>query len=221
MIITIDGTSGTGKTTVAKLLAKRLGFSYFDTGAMYRAATWLCQDKHINLHDATDVEKTLTSFDFHVFELSGQKRYFVGARDITEAIRTPEVTNSVSIIAAYPFVRALLHKIQKHYANKEENSVFEGRDMGSAVFPQAKVKIFLTAKPEVRALRRLKEWEVNCQDQEALKQMQRDLEKRDFLDSSRQASPLKCPENAFVFDTSDFTLEEVVEQLLGYIRSLA
>jgi cytidylate kinase len=218
MIITIDGPAGTGKTTVAKKVAERLHFSYFDTGAMYRAVTWEVLNKNIDLHDSSRLQNLLENFSFRIKEEEKSKRYFLRDEDVTEAIRSQEVTAKVSEVAALLPVRQALLKIQHEFATQGD-VVFEGRDIGSVVFPQAEVKIFLTAKPEVRAKRRLDEiLRKNPHQAKDLnpEKMLQDLMRRDELDSSREHAPLICPKDAHVIDTSDLSIEDVVHQILEY-----
>ena len=156
MIITIDGPAGTGKTTIAQKVAHALKIPYFDTGAMYRAVTYLFLHEKIPLSDDQTIEKLLADFTFEIRIKGGQIQYVASGMDVTEMIRSPAVTNLVSAVAALSTVRHALWKIQRRFA-KDNGGVFEGRDMGSVVFPKAKFKIFLTARPEVRAERRLAE----------------------------------------------------------------
>ena len=218
MIITIDGPSGTGKTTVAKLVADRLHFLYFDTGALYRAVTWLAIDRSIPASDIPSIKDMLQHFDLQMVDEEGKRKYLLADRDITEEIRSIAVTERVSAYSAMQEVRAFLLTIQREFALKQ-NVVFEGRDLGSVVFPQAEIKIFLTADPVVRARRRheelvRKETKATL-DQQAVLEAQR---KRDAYDSSREIAPLQCPNGAFVVDTTDLTIEQVVEKVVGYAK---
>jgi cytidylate kinase len=218
MIITIDGPAGTGKTTVAKRTAERLNYSYFDTGAMYRAVAWWLAEKKTDLTDLDTVDALLRDFPFKIIENENEKKYFIGDIDVTAIIRTPEVTAAVSTVAALKPVREALWRIQRSFAQKG-NAVFEGRDMGSAVFPHAEVKIFLTARPEVRAQRRLDEIVAkNPQEGDVLShdKMLAAIVKRDHLDSTRALAPLKCPEGALQIDTSDLSIEQIVQKILDY-----
>ena len=218
MIITIDGPAGTGKTTIAKKVAERLHFLYFDTGAMYRAVTWAMMKKNIAPSDAEKIKNLLENFAFTIKGENKQKKYYVDEMDVTEEIRSVEVTRAVSEVSALAPVRESLWSIQRNFA-KEGNAVFEGRDMGTVVFPDAEVKIFLTARPEVRAQRRMHEM-LQKNPQEAAKIDQdillEEMAKRDAYDSSRSLAPLKCPEDAFVIDTSDLTIDEIIESILKY-----
>lgn len=215
MIITIDGPAGTGKTTAAKLVAEKLGFRYFDTGAMYRAVTYCVLKKAISLSDKSKLKGFLDEFKFDIKDVSGEKRYFVAEEDVTEEIRKPEVTKKVSEVSALAEVREKLVFVQREFG-KESNSVFEGRDMGSVVFPKADVKFFLTARAAVRAERRyleLKAKHSNLNQPEVLKEI---LE-RDNMDSNRELSPLKQSEDALLIDTSDKAIEEVVNEMMSHI----
>ncbi len=222
MIVTIDGPSGTGKTTVAKEVAKRLSFVYFDTGAMYRALTWTLLQKKISLQDSKALEQCLLSFDFQITEKQGVKHYFVDQIDLTDKIRSREVTQAVSAVAALKVVRASLLKLQRRFA-EGQSVVFEGRDLGTVVFPEAKVKIFLTADPRVRAERRLQE--LLKKDPAAMQgltheQVLNDLIRRDTLDSTREVAPLLCPPDAFVVDTTPLSIEQVVDQIISHCGEL-
>lgn len=219
MIIAIDGPSGTGKTTIARKLAERLDFNYFDTGASYRAITVFFMDRKVNLDDLAEIEKHLKEFSFS-FEFRGkEKHYFVGPKDVTTTIRSQEVTQYVSKVSALKPVREIVWKMQREAA-KDKDAVFEGRDMGSVVFPKAEVKIFLTAAPEIRAERRLKEIE----GKEAFRgldheQMLEDIMRRDELDSTRELAPLKQAEDAHLIDTSHLSIDEVVEKILKFVKT--
>ncbi|MES2344326.1 MAG: (d)CMP kinase [Chlamydiota bacterium] len=212
MIITIDGPAGTGKTTVAKRVAECLHFSYFDTGAMYRIVTWLILQDNVDITDRVAVQKVIDDF---LLKFTIEKgRYFIGAKDVTQEIRKQEVTAFVSPVSALTPVRESLWKLQRHFAQSGD-AVFEGRDMGSVVFPGAEVKIFLTARPEVRAERRLLELVAKNPHLDR-DQVLADIQKRDEIDSTRMLAPLCCPDGAYTIDTSSLTLDQVVEQILQY-----
>lgn len=218
MIITIDGPSGTGKTTVARNVAKSLGFVYFDTGAMYRAFTWFVHKLGIDIQDKEAVQSALQAFDYKIAEKNGVKQYFVGTTDVTEAIRSKAVTEFVSPVSAIAEVRTFLLGIQHQFAISH-SAVFEGRDLGTVVFPHAEIKIFLSADPKVRAERRLKEIlaksgkEASPQDHA---QMVEDLLRRDEYDSTREVAPLRCPADALQIDTTHLSIDEVVDQIVTY-----
>lgn len=211
MIVVIDGPAGTGKTTVAQRVAEKLGFHYFDTGAMYRAVTYMLKKQGISLENAGALDAFLHQFHFEIRD----GRYFAGDEDVTEEIRSGEVTSAVSAVSAEPKVRQTLVRIQQEFG-KQGNAVFEGRDMGTVVFPDAAVKVFLTARPAVRAERRyreLKEKSTKISEEKVLEQ----LMARDHLDSTREMSPLRQAENAELIDTSDLTIDQVVDQIVALI----
>jgi len=216
MIITIDGAVATGKSSVAKDLAKSLGYIFFDTGAMYRALTYGVIHNNISLDDEEALKNYLDTFDFDMKIKQGEKFYYVEGRDVTNIIRGLDVTEKVSGIAAIPMVREKLVEIQRELATGV-NAVFEGRDMGTVVFPEADLKIFLTGRPDVRAERRLKELKERFPEMAetlTLEKILDDLNKRDEFDSSRQISPLKPADDAYIIDTSDKTKQQVVDDVL-------
>lgn len=222
MIITIDGPSGTGKSTIAKRVAALLGFSFFDTGAMYRAVAWALVQKKIPVDDAEAIKHLLQDFRFEIHDLAGQMRYSVNEVDITEAIRTPEISAKASLVAVLPVVRKALWNIQRVFA-RTTNAVFEGRDMGSEVFPEAEMKFFLTARPEIRAERRYKELMSKpgvVADALTQEQVLRDLLERDERDSSRVFAPLKKAQDAKEIDTSDLNIDQIVNIILDYVKGI-
>ncbi|WP_194846993.1 (d)CMP kinase [Candidatus Neptunochlamydia vexilliferae] len=211
--ITIDGPAGTGKSTVAKRLADALGFTYFDTGALYRAISWQVLTTGISHQDKEALAALLKDFTFEIRMADGSKHYFVGATDVTKAIRTKEVTAIVSEVSALEEVREALKPMQVNFS-KETDVVFEGRDLGTIVFPNAHLKFFLTARAEVRAERRFKELQEKFPDQSfSYETILSEIKNRDAFDSSRELAPLKQAEDAILVDTSDITIEEVVEQM--------
>lgn len=221
MIITLDGPSGTGKSTVAKRIAERLGFVFFDTGAMYRALAWKLLADQIDPQDREKIKESLPSFHYEIqTDSKGEKRYFVGGKEVTEAIRTQQITALSSQISAYPEVRQLLVQIQQKFA-RTSNSVFEGRDMGTVVFPKADYKFFLTADAKVRAMRRYQELLVkfpHLQGTLQIEQIQNEIEERDEKDSKRAVSPLRQAEDAILIDTSHDSIDVVVEKILSHIH---
>jgi len=217
MIIAIDGPSGTGKSTVAKEVARRLGFVYFDTGAMYRAFAWKSLQEQIAPTDEEGLRRLIEHFQFDIqTDRSGEKHYLVNDVDVTHKIRVQEISNLSSQISIYPFVRQAMVKIQRRFGHKM-NVVFEGRDMGTVVFPEAELKIFLTARPEVRAERRYRELLVKFPDLAntlSQEQILREIEERDYKDSTRAISPLRQANDSVLIDTSDSKAEEVVDRIL-------
>ncbi len=196
-IIAIDGPAGSGKSTVSRALARRLGIDRLDTGAMYRAVAWAALDRHIDPADQPAVAELARAIGISVGD-----QVEVDGTDVTQAIRGPEVSGAVSVVAANPAVRSVLVQRQRRWVAERGGGVVEGRDIGSVVFPEAKVKIFLTASADERARRRPEE------DQQA-------LSRRDRLDSTRAVSPLGVAEGALVIDTTDRPVEDIVDQVVG------
>lgn len=222
MIITIDGMTGTGKSTIAKRLAYQLGYIYFDTGAMYRCLTYAILKHNINIDDPALLEDFLKTFKYDYKIKRGEKAYFVEGEDVTLLIRGDKVTSYVSKVSAIPAVRQKLVTIQQSLANGV-NAVFEGRDMGTVVFPNAQMKLFLTGRPEVRAMRRLNELKQKFPGEAekfTFEQVLADMNQRDETDSHRELSPLKQASDAFVVDTSDLTPDEIILKILEYKDSL-
>lgn len=216
MIITIDGPVATGKSSIARRLAEYLGYIYFDTGAMYRAVAYSLMNKGVNIDDEQALKAFLDDFHFDIHMRHSEKHYFVGDEDVTDAIRSQSVTGAVSKISAKAAVREKLVAVQRKLAISV-NAVFEGRDMGTVVFPDAALKIFLTGRPEVRAKRRLAELQRERPQEAAgltMEQITQQIEERDQYDSTRDVSPLKKAPDAFEIDTSDLSIDELVFQIL-------
>lgn len=224
VVIAIDGPSGTGKSTVAKAVAKKLGVTFFDTGAMYRAFAWKVLKEGIALQEESKIKTLLEDFPFTIrTDREGEKGYFVGKEEVTKAIREPQVTSAASKIATYPTVRKALVKIQRKVAS-ECSAVFEGRDMGTVVFPKADLKIFLTAKPKVRAERRYLELQTKFPDLASslsAEKILEEMQERDQTDQLRSCSPLKQAEDAICIDTSEKTIAEVVELIVQEAQKVA
>lgn len=221
MIITIDGPAGVGKSTVAKKLAEKLNYSYFDTGAMYRSVTYAFLKNEIDVDDEAKVLDFLqNSFKYEIKEVNGLKCYFVNSEDVTDIIRSSYVTEYVSLVSAKPYVRQSLVPMQRKFAN-DKDMVCEGRDMGTVVFPNAGLKIYLTAKISVRAQRRFKEYiEKHPQDIATLdkNQILLDIQIRDEKDSNRKISPLRKAKDAYHVDTSNLTIDGVVKKIIKKLK---
>lgn len=207
MIVTIDGPAGTGKSTVARMLADRLGFEFLNTGAMYRAVAYACLQKQLNLADEQAVSEIACALQIFF----SNNRLLLGTNDVTDAIRSPEVTQSASIVAANPAVRERLVELQRR-AGQGINLVTEGRDQGTTVFPDAACKFFLTASPEERARRRQRELEEKG-NWISLEQLLEQQALRDLRDETRACSPLQPASNAVIIDTTKMTLEHVASHL--------
>ena len=208
--IAIDGPASSGKSTVAKIIAKQLGYTYLDTGAMYRSATFLALKNGIEVSNQEKIVELLESNPIRFGrDENGEQLVFVGECDVTLPIRDNQVTNNVSAVAALPLVREKLVHLQREIA-QAGGIVMDGRDIGTVVLPQAELKIFLIASVEERALRRFKE---NTErgietDLETLKE---EIAARDFKDSNRAISPLKAADDAITFDTTGVSIEGVVK----------
>ncbi|MDE1691249.1 (d)CMP kinase [Streptococcus suis] len=208
--IAIDGPASSGKSTVAKIIAKNFGYTYLDTGAMYRSATYLALINGIEVTDQNRIVALLAQYPIRFGrDENGQQLVFVGDEDVTLPIRDNQVTNNVSAVAALPLVREELVRLQQEIA-QAGGIVMDGRDIGTVVLPQAELKIFLIASVEERALRRFKE---NTErgietDLESLKQ---EIAARDYKDSHREVSPLKAADDAITFDTTGVSIEGVVK----------
>lgn len=208
--IAIDGPAGAGKSTIARAVAKRLGIFYVDTGAMYRAIAL----KSIRLNIPVDQEEIVGKMVRETkieLDHSEERRVFCDGQDVTEAIRSPEVSRKVSTIAAYPSVRQRLVELQRQEAERGP-VIMDGRDIGTCVLPEADLKIFLTASLEERARRRWQEL-LDSGKEIDLAEVKEDMERRDKQDMEREASPLLPATDALILDTTGLTIEEIVDQI--------
>lgn len=217
-IITIDGASGTGKGVVTQRIANQLGWQLLDSGVLYRVLAFAAQKHQISLENEALLEKTAEQLDvqFITTEIGNFPRILFEGVDVTEAIRTEEMGNAASKVGAYPAVRQALLSKQREF-RKMPGLVTDGRDMGTVVFPDADVKIFLTASPEERALRRfnqLKEMGIHGN----LTALVMGLRERDQRDQTRAVAPLKPAQDAIIIDTSHLSIDEVVAAVMGEVR---
>ncbi|MEM1329856.1 MAG: (d)CMP kinase [Planctomycetota bacterium] len=212
VVITIDGPAGTGKSTVARLLARRLGLDFLDTGAMYRAAAAITLDHGIDPADSESVVAKLVSADLHFDWTTDPPAMLAWLEPVDDRIREPDVTDLVSVIAANPEVRSHLVRKQRIIAEQHPRLVTEGRDQGSVVFPNAAVKFYLDAIPEVRAARRAAQLREAGHEVDEAALVER-IRERDRLDSTRSVGPLIIPEGATIIDTSSMSLDRVVDVL--------
>lgn len=215
--IAIDGPAAAGKSTVAKKIAKKLGIIYIDTGAMYRALTYQALQGKIDLENEQEVMKILNHIEIQLLQEEEGQRVLVNDKDVTEAIRYPDVTKVVSIIAKHPLVRKEMVMRQQKLA-ENHSVIMDGRDIGSQVLPNADVKIFLIASVKERAERR---YEENKQKgiPADLQTLQKEIEERDKLDSTRKTSPLVKAADAVELDTTSLSINDVVEKILSICSS--
>jgi cytidylate kinase len=208
MIVAIDGPAGSGKSTVASKLAERLGFRYLDTGAMYRALTWVARRDGADLADGPALAALA---ELHPVSFGDHGGVEVDGEDVTAAIREADIDRLVPSVARHPEVRDVMRERQRALA-VGGNSVIEGRDIGSVVFPDAELKVYLTAHPEVRASRRA--GEVRELDYEVVAA---DLARRDALDQGREHSPLTQADDAVTVDTTDRGIDQIVDEIMGML----
>ena len=217
MIVAIDGPAGAGKSTTARAVATRFNWAYIDTGAMYRAIALVAHENRVLESDESALSEIARNLPLH-FEDNGAK-LFIGARDVSSEIRTVEVGEMTSKVSALPKVREKMVELQRRIARESETScggaVLEGRDIQTVVFPDAQIKVFLTADSSTRSARRLEQWNdktVSAED------ARRDIENRDARDSSRETSPLRAAADAVLISTDDLSPDEVVEQIAQLIE---
>lgn len=210
-IVTIDGPAGSGKSTIAKIIAKKYKFTYLDTGAMYRMIALYALENNIDLEDKIAIKNMLDNTKLDIVE----NRFFLNGKDVSEEIRTPKVSAVVSPVAAIKEVRVKLVDLQREIS-KGKKTILDGRDIGTVVFPNADVKIYLVASPEERANRRLKEYKEKGVEAD-YESVLASIKERDFIDSTREESPLMKAEDAHEIDSSIMSIEEVVEEISKYI----
>lgn len=214
--IAIDGPAGAGKSTIAKTAAKELGFIYVDTGALYRTVGLNALRMGKNTKSAEDVVPTLEGLEVSLRFVDGEQRVFLGEEDVSSAIRQNEVSMAASNVSAIPKVREFLFDLQRDIA-KKNNCIMDGRDIGTVVLPDAKIKIYLTASAEARADRRFKELTEKGQQVE-YDVILKEIKERDFQDMNREIAPLKQAADAVLVDTTELTLAESIEYMIKVIK---
>lgn len=213
--VAIDGPSAAGKSTIAKLVAKKENFIYIDTGAMYRCVAYYCLAHQVDLNDEKAVEKCLENIDI---QLTQNNQVFLNQEDVSQVIRTDDVSLGASVVSRYEAIRRFLVDSQRKMAS-QGNVILDGRDIGTVVLPDADLKIYQVASVETRALRRYKENIKRGLDAD-LEVIKKEIEQRDYQDMNRAISPLKKADDAIEVDTSDLTLDEVTEIILNLIRKV-
>jgi cytidylate kinase len=218
LLITIDGPAGAGKTTVSRRLADHLGYTYVDTGALYRGVALAAAEAGIDPIDDDGLERLCAGLELRFVPSTDGSRLMAGKRDITDRIRTPEISMLASAVSARPVVRRYLLSLQRDLG-RQKGVVFEGRDMGTVVFPEADVKFYLDAVADVRASRRYQE--LKRDPRVTLEEVARDLGQRDRNDSSRAVAPLKAAADAVRIDSSRLPVEEVVRRMTAEVMRRA
>lgn len=216
MNVAIDGPAGAGKSTIAKACAKELGYIYVDTGAMYRGIALYMVDHKIRPTDIEAVKQALLDVNVTLRYEDGKQLLIVNGQDVSDRIRTPEVSAAASLFSAIPEVRKALLDLQHDIAEKN-NVLMDGRDIGTVILPQAQVKIYLDASPEIRGKRRYDELVLKGKSV-VLEDIIEDVKQRDYQDMHRETSPLKKADDAIVVDSSYMTIEEVQNKIVSLVR---
>lgn len=210
--VAIDGPAGAGKSTIARRLAAELGYRYVDTGAIYRTVAYFMDLWGVSPKDVDGVNRYIDELTVEIeYDEDGLQHMMMNGMDVTKDIRTPDISQKASLISAHACVRDMLLDMQRELA-EQNNVVMDGRDIGTVVLPHATVKIFLTASPEVRAKRRCDELSAKGQKVDYNKVL-KDIQQRDYQDTHREIAPLKMSRDSIKVDTSDMTIEEVLEKL--------
>ena len=220
LVITIDGPAASGKSTIARLLAERIGASFLDTGAMYRAVTIAAMRAGIDMADERKLLDVLEKNKFAFGIKNGVMTSSVNGVDVTDEIRRPEVTENVHYVASAGKLREKLVEMQRQFAANHGKIVTEGRDQGTVAFADADIKFFLTATVAERARRRYAELQAKG-EKVNLQRIEKDIEQRDKRDRDRAVGPLKPAADAIIVDTTDLTIEQVVQKLLAYVKDAA
>jgi len=218
MVITIDGPAASGKSTVARLVAQKLGASFLDTGAMYRAVTLAAMKAGVDMSDEKELLGVMRTSKFQFSVKDGLTMVSIDGVDVSDEIRSPEVTAKARYIASAAMVREKLVRMQRQFAAGEKKIVTEGRDQGTVAFPDAGIKFYLTARIAERARRRQAELRAKGIDS-GIEEIQASLEKRDRSDQSRTVGPLKIAKDAIIINTTNLNIEEVVEKVLGFVKT--
>ena len=218
MQVAIDGPASAGKSTVAKIIAKKLSFVYIDTGAMYRACTVIARNHHLDYGDEEGILKAIDEDGIELRSENGEQKVYSAGKDISLEIRTPEISANVSQVSALPKIREKMVALQRKMAC-ETNVIMDGRDIGTTVLPNAEVKIFLVASARSRAERRMLDFqERGIETDQSVEEIEKDIAERDYKDSHRAISPLKKADDAIEIDTTNLTIDQVVDTILEKIK---
>ena len=217
--VAVDGPAGSGKSTITKMVAKSLGFNYVDTGAMYRALTYNFLSNGLDELEEEKIKELLSKTDFKVEYVDGVQYVYVNDEEVSDKIRTAEVSKFTSLFAKSPAVRDFLIDTQRNLANTN-NIIMDGRDIASVVLPNADVKIFLTASVEERARRRVLDFERQGIENVDFEKVKEDIKARDWQDENRDIAPLVKVESATLIDTTSLTIDEVVEKMTELVKSV-
>jgi cytidylate kinase len=214
LLITIDGPAGAGKSTVSRALAERLGYRYIDTGALYRGVALSVKTQGINPQNDADLKQLCNGLDLAYVLKNKGSRLISNGEDISDRIRTPEITMLASAVSARSVVREYLLDLQRDMG-REKAAVFEGRDMGTVVFPAADVKFYLDASTRTRAQRRFDE--LQSKNSQTLDDVEREIQQRDQNDSTRKVAPLRPAQDAIIIDSTELTVAQVVEVMVSHL----
>ena len=217
--VAVDGPAGSGKSTITKMVAEKLGFNYVDTGAMYRALTYSFLSNDLKELEENKIKELLEDLDFRVEYVDGVQYVYVNDVEVSDKIRTAEVSKYTSLFAKSPAVRDFLIDTQRNLANTN-NIIMDGRDIASVVLPNADVKIFLTASVEERARRRVLDFERQGIENVDFEKVKEDIKARDWQDENRDIAPLIKVESATLLDTTSLTIDEVVEKMTELVKSV-
>jgi len=213
MIIAFDGPAGSGKSTIAKIISEKLGITYLDTGAMYRAVTLYFLENNVDFNDENQVKINLEKIEL---EFINDKLY-LNNKDVSVQIREKNVNDNVSFVSAIRIVREKMVDLQRKMSGKK-SVILDGRDIGTVVFPNADYKFYITASVDVRARRRYEEELRKGISNLSLNEVKKSMENRDYIDSNREVTPLRKADDAIEIDTSDMSIDEVLEKILSYIK---
>lgn len=216
-VITVDGTASSGKSTVGFLLAQKIGYQFIDSGLIYRIGTLLANRNNIPITNGQQCAQLLAKSNIEFKTENSQVQVYLDSEDVTDFLKTPEIDKEVPIVAAHKQVRAATKGIQRR-VGLQQNTVMAGRDIGSEIFPEAKFKFFITASLQVRAKRRFDQL-VKDHPNIKYEDIEADIKKRDQMDAEREASPMRIPEGAKLIDTSDMTIDRVVEKLMTHFKN--